>query len=147
MGYALTPDERRSRSAVFAALGVGFAATLHGCWACWARALRILPQPGTLDVDRCRQVRAGSRMYGAALWLVLGIEFSRSIFERLCFAVLAAAHCACVRPLGFFGRKPKVQADRGRTARLATAALAIVIALVLVRLWGEAALQGVRMLA
>ena len=126
MGYALTQNEAVAL-AVFAALGVGFAAPFM-LLGLWPRALRILPKPGTW-MSTLRQVLAFP-MYGAAVWLVWVLSFQTDSNGLL--AVLAAA-LVLAFGLWMFG-KSQTASGTGRTAGLATATLAVALALFLVPL-------------
>ena len=123
MGYALTQNEAVALL-VFAALGLGFAAPFM-LLGLWPRALRILPKPGTW-MSTLRQVLAFP-MYGAAIWLVWVLSFETDSNGLL--AILAAG-LALAFGLWAFG-KSQTASGKGRTAGLATAALAIAVALVL----------------
>ncbi len=128
MGYALTTSPIAAL-AVFAALGLGFAAPFM-LLGLWPRALRLLPRPGAW-MTTLRQVLAFP-MYGAAIWLVWVLSLQAGSDGVL--AVLAAA-LALAFGLWVFGRSQGATGYR-RTAGFAAAAVAVLGALILIPLAG-----------
>ncbi len=131
MGYALTVSPAISL-AVFAALGLGFASPFM-LLGLWPRALRILPRPGAW-MTTLRQVLAFP-MYGAAIWLVWVLSLQAGSD-----GVLAALAAALVLSFGLwiYGRSQSAE-GRSRTLGFATAAVAVLGAIVLLPLAGAGA--------
>ena len=131
MGYALTVSPALSL-AVFAALGLGFAAPFM-LLGLWPRALKLLPRPGTW-MTTLRQVLAFP-MYGASAWLVWVL--SQQTGPNGVLAGLAAA-LVLAFGLWIYGRS---QVAQGRSRRLgfAAAAAAVVAAVSLVPMAGAGA--------
>ncbi|HXJ00845.1 MAG TPA: thioredoxin family protein, partial [Micropepsaceae bacterium] len=128
MGYALTTNGAVAL-AVFAALGLGFAAPFM-VLGFWPAALRVLPRPGAW-MTTLRQVLAFP-MYGAAIWLVWVL--SQQAGSDGVLAVLAAA-LALAFGLWIYGRSQTADGTRRRMG-FAAAALAVLGAIVLVPLAG-----------
>jgi thiol:disulfide interchange protein DsbD len=131
MGYALTVSAAMSL-VVFAALGLGFAAPFM-LLGLWPRALRVLPRPGAW-MTTLRQVLAFP-MYGAAIWLVWVLSLQAGSDGVL--AALASA-LALAFGLWIYGRSQLAQ-GRSRTLGFATAAAAVIAAIMLVPLAGAGA--------
>lgn len=131
MGYALTVSGAMSL-AVFAALGLGFAAPFV-VLGLWPRALRVLPRPGTW-MTTLRQVLAFP-MYGAAVWLVWVLSLQAGSDGVL--AALAAA-LALSFGLWMYGRSQLAE-GRSRKIGFAAAAVAVLAAIMLVPLAGAGA--------
>jgi thiol:disulfide interchange protein DsbD len=134
MGYALTANGVFAM-AVFAALGLGFAAPFM-VLGFWPAALRLLPRPGTW-MTTLRQVLAFP-MYGAAVWLVWVLSLQAGSD-----GVLAALAGAVVLAFGLwiYGRSQGAEGSR-RTMGFATAAVAILGTIVLIPLAGAGARPG-----
>jgi thiol:disulfide interchange protein DsbD len=131
MGYALTTNSL-SALTVFAGLGLGFAAPFM-VLGFWPRALAVLPRPGAW-MNTLRQVLAFP-MYGAAIWLVWVLSFQAGSDGVL--AALSAS-LALAFGLWIYGRSQSVDGARRRFG-FATAAIAILAALILVPVFGVGA--------
>jgi thiol:disulfide interchange protein DsbD len=131
MGYALAVSGAMSL-AVFAALGLGFAAPFM-LLGLWPRALRVLPRPGTW-MTTLRQVLAFP-MFGAAIWLVWVL--SQQTGSDGVLAVMAAA-LALSFGLWIYGRSQLAQ-GRSRTLGFVAAAAAVIAAIMLVPVAGAGA--------
>jgi len=128
MGYALTTSPAVSL-AVFAALGLGFAAPFM-VLGFWPAALRLLPRPGVW-MNTLRQVLAFP-MYGAAVWLVWVLSLQAGSD-----GVLAALAGALVLAFGLwvYGRSQSADGTRRRIG-FAAAAAAVLGAILLIPLAG-----------
>ena len=128
LGWALT-QAPAAALAVFAALGLGFAAPFTAV--AFAPALmRRLPRPGPW-MDGFRKVLAFP-MYGASAWLVwvLSIQVAASGLARLLAAAVAIAFCA------WLGGAAQRRAAQGGSARpLAIAALLLGAAVLVGAVW------------
>lgn len=123
--------------AVFAALGLGLALPyLLLCFAPWMR--RALPKPGAW-MDTLKQAFAFP-IYASAAWLLWVLAQETSSFGL--GAALAGAILIALAAWAY--QKSKSSAARGRVAALATAALAVLLAILLpVRFADVAAAAGV----
>jgi thiol:disulfide interchange protein/DsbC/DsbD-like thiol-disulfide interchange protein len=131
MGYALT-ENTGVALAVFAALGLGFAAPFM-LLGLSPRALRLLPRPGAW-MGVLRQGLAFP-MYGAVIWLVWVLSLQSGSNGVL--AALAAG-LALAFGLWIYGKSQGASGSR-RIAGLATAAVAVVAAVLLIPQVGTAA--------